>query len=93
MCELSLSWDYVMDMTWREFQLRLCGHKRIQIEEWKKYRLVAHQVYASTPMKNKPVNIEKYLPLENSAKPSFTDAMKNRIRLEHKKLKEKWQMS
>lgn len=80
-------------MTWKEFQLRLDGHKRIQIEEWKKYRLVSYQVYASTPMKNKPVNIEKYLPLEDSPKASFTDAMKDRIRAEHKKLKEKWQMS
>lgn len=54
-------------------------------------RFIAYQVYASTPMKNKPVSMEKYLPLEDKIKPKFTDAMKDRIRLEHKKLKEKWQ--
>lgn len=54
-------------------------------------RFIAYQVYASTPMKNKPVSMEKYLPLDDKIKPNFTDSMKDRIRAEHKKLKEKWQ--
>lgn len=80
-------------MTWREFLLRLDGYIRHQKEGWKMTRFIAYQVYASTPMKNKPVSIEKYLPLEAESKPQFTDAMKDRIRAEHKKLKEKWQMA
>lgn len=80
-------------MTWKEFQLRLDGYNRIQIKEWEKHRLVAYQVYASTPMKNKPVNIEKYLPLGEKPKMSMTDEMKERIRAEHRKIKEKWAMN
>lgn len=82
-----------MDMSWKEYQLRLDGYLRMQKEDYKKFRMVAYQVYASTPMKNKPVSIEKYLPLDDKVKPNFTDAMKDRIRQEHEKIKNKWQMS
>lgn len=78
-----------MDMTWREFMLRLDGYKRHQKEDWKMTRFIAYQVYASTPMKNKPVSIEKYLPLDNS-KPVFTEFMKDRIKAEQRKIKEKY---
>lgn len=79
-------------MTWKEFQLRIDGYNRIQKTEWEKYRLVAYQVYASTPMKNKPVSIERYLPLDNE-KVDFTDSMKEAIKDQYKKLKSKWQQT
>ncbi len=79
-------------MSWKEFQLRIDGYNRIQKEEYKKYRLVAYQVYASTPMKNKPVSIERYLPLDNE-KVDFTDSMKEAIKDQYKKLKSKWQQT
>ena len=83
-----------MNMKWKEYQLRLDGYNRSKVEEWKKFRLIAYQVYASTPMKSKPVNIEKYLPLGTEVKKSsLTEEMRKRIILEQKRIKEKWQMS
>lgn len=77
-------------MTWKEFLLRLDGYVRHNKEGWKMTRFIAYQVYASTPMKNKPVSIEKYLPLEAESKPKINEWMKDLMRLEHKKIKEKW---
>ncbi len=81
-------------MTWKEFQLRIDGYNRIQKTEWEKYRLVAYQVYASTPMKNKPVSIDRYLPLGDQ-KIDFTDSMKEAIKDQYNKLKSKikWQQT
>ncbi len=81
-----------MSMTWKEFKLRIDGYNRIQKEEYKKYRLVAYQVYASTPMKNKPVSIDRYLSLGDQ-KIDFTDSMKEAIKDQYKKLKSKWQQT
>lgn len=79
-------------MTWKEFLLRLDGYIRHNKEGWKMTRFIAYQVYASTPMKNKPVSIEKYLPLEAESKPIVTDSVKDIMREQYKKIKEKlWQ--
>lgn len=79
-------------MTWREFLLRLSGYIRHNKEGWKMARFIGYQVYVSTPKKDNPVSIEKYLPLEPQNKPIVTDSVKDIMREQYKKIKEKlWQ--
>lgn len=78
-----------MDMTWREYLLRLDGHIRQTKEKWGMARMIAYQVYVSTPSRKNPISIEKYLPLESTTKANFSDSMKDSIREQYKKIKEK----
>lgn len=81
------SLDYVLDMTWREFQLRLLGYKRQEKNDWFKVRELAYLVYLSIPQKGSKMNKEKFMPLENKkiVKPSNNTV--NRFLEEFKKYK------
>lgn len=52
-------------MTYKEVVLAIRGYENKQLRDWERARLIAYQVYASTPKKrgdsNKP--IQQYLPL------------------------------
>ena len=75
------SMSYVLDMTWKEFCIRLHGYNRLEKRDWEKYRLGAYWSYVNTyaNSKKKPLNIEQFLPLYNKQKPVLTEKQKDAI--------------
>jgi len=60
------SLDYVYNMTWAEYRIRLFAHKRKEKKEWLKIREIAYQVYVSNwYSKKRPLSKERYMPIEN----------------------------
>lgn len=71
--------DYVYDMTFSEFQIRLFAYKRIQLRDWEKVRQISWCAFIGSHQdpKKMPKNIEKFMPL-NDEKPKtrITDKQK-----------------
>jgi hypothetical protein len=52
-------------MTYKETVLAIRGYENKQEREWQRIRVVAYQVYASTPTKDSKKSINAYLPLSS----------------------------
>lgn len=50
-------------MTYKETVLAIRGYENRQERDWQRIRVVAYQVYASTPTKDSKKPIHSYLPL------------------------------
>ena len=55
----------VYDMTFAEFQIRLFAYKRMQLEDWKKFRLVAYNALVAPyqDYKKLPKTMDKFMDL------------------------------
>ena len=55
----------VYDMTFAEFQIRLFAYKRMQLEDWRKYRLVAYNALIAPYQDHKklPKTMDKFMDL------------------------------
>jgi len=63
------SLDFVEDMSWREFQLRLAGYIRQQKEKWIHTReVVYYTLVSSGSIKPEKLSKEKFMPLESNGK-------------------------
>ena len=76
------SLDYVYEMTWAEFMIRLYAYNRQQKKEWYKVREICYQIYTSNWMdsKRKPVSKERYMPLEGTKVNKPNEKMLERIK-------------
>lgn len=55
-------------MTYKETILAIRGYEDRQEREWQRIRVIAYQVYASTPTKDSKKPIHMYLPLPSDNK-------------------------
>lgn len=72
----------VYDMTFAEFQIRLFAYKRMQLEDWKKYRLVAYNALVAPyqDYKKLPKTMDKFMDLSEGKKQvGISDEQKNRF--------------
>lgn len=62
--------DFVYDMTWAEFQIRLFAYKRQDAYEWQKHRELMWVTYIAPHQDPKKMvkRKEKFLPLESDKK-------------------------
>ena len=60
----------VYDMTFAEFQIRLFAYKRMQLEDWKKFRLVAYNALVAPykDYKKLPKTMDEFMDLSNGEK-------------------------
>ena len=84
--------DFVYDMTWAEFQIRLFAYKRIDLYEWEKLREVMWTTYIAPHQDPKKMTKrkEQFLPLHKDKKQSgsISDAQKEMFIKEFKKCQE-----
>ncbi len=84
--------DFVYDMTWAEFQIRLFAYKRNDLYEWQKLRELMWAVYIAPHQDPKKMvkRKELYLPLTGDKKQSIgvSDAQKEIFLKEYKKWQE-----
>lgn len=69
-------------MTFAEFQIRLFAYKRMQLEDWKKFRLVAYNALIAPyqDYKKLPKTMDKFMDLSNgNAIPKVSEEQKNRF--------------
>ncbi len=72
--------EYVDDMTWREFVLRVNGYRRQQKEKWYHTRLVSYySLVATGAIDTKKISIDKFMPLENKGN-NFNDIQRELIK-------------
>lgn len=72
----------VYDMTFAEFQIRLFAWKRMQNEDWKKFRLVAYNALIAPyqDYKKLPKTMDKFMDLSGGkAVTGASDAQKERF--------------
>lgn len=72
----------VYDMTFAEFQIRLFAYKRMQLEDWKKFRLVAYNALIAPyqDYKKLPKTMDKFMDLSDGhVKAGVSDAQKERF--------------
>lgn len=57
----------VYDMTFAEFQIRLFAYKRMQLEDWRKFRLVAYNALIAPYQDHKklPKTMDKFMDLSD----------------------------
>ena len=60
-----MSLDYVYDMTFAEFQIRLFAYKRMQLRDWEKVRQIAWSAFIGSHQdpKKMPKTIDKFMSL------------------------------
>lgn len=79
----------VYDMTFAEFQIRLFAYKRMQLEDWKKYRLVAYNALIAPyqDYKKLPKTMDKFMDLSGgkAANKGVSDEQKQRFIEEYQK--------
>ena len=79
----------VYDMTFAEFQIRLFAYKRMQLEDWKKYRLVAYNALIAPyqDYKKLPKAMDKFMDLSGGkvANKGVSDEQKQRFIEEYQK--------
>jgi len=79
----------VYDMTFAEFQIRLFAYKRMQLEDWKKFRLVAYNALIAPHQdyKKLPKNIDKFMDLSGgkTQQKGVSDIQKERFLQEYAK--------
>jgi len=86
--------DFVYDMTWAEFQIRLFAYKRIDLYEWQKLRELMWVTYISPNQDPKKMvkRKEAFLPLRGEKQIiGVSDEAKQRFIDEFKKYQEKIQ--
>lgn len=72
----------VYDMTFAEFQIRLFAYKRMQLEDWKKFRLVAYNALVAPyqDYKKLPKTMDKFMDLSDGhVKIGVSDVQKERF--------------
>lgn len=71
----------VYDMTFAEFQIRLFAYKRMQKEEWRKYRLVAYNALIAPyqDYKKLPKTIDKFMDLSDKKRIGISEEQKARF--------------
>lgn len=78
-----MSRDYVYDMTFAEFQIRLFAYKRMQLRDWEKVRQIAWSAYIGSHQdpKKMPKTIDKFMNLggDNKQKSRVSDEQKERF--------------
>ena len=79
----------VYEMTLAEFQIRLFAYKRMQLEDWKKYRLVAYNALIAPyqDYKKLPKTMDKFMDLSGGkvANKGVSDEQKQRFIEEYQK--------
>ena len=79
----------VYDMTFAEFQIRLFAYKRMQLEDWRKYRLVAYNALIAPYQDHKklPKTMDKFMDLSGSKeqKRGVSEEQKQRFLEEYSK--------
>lgn len=79
----------VYDMTFAEFQIRLFAYKRMQLEDWKKYRLVAYNALIAPyqDYKKLPKTMDKFMDLSGGkiTNKGVSDEQKQRFIEEYQK--------
>jgi len=77
-----MCYDYVLDMTFAEFQIRLFAYKRMQLRDWEKVRLIAWTALTGSHQESKklPKSIDKFMSLDFGGKPKsgVSDSQKER---------------
>ena len=74
--------DYVYDMTFAEFQIRLFAYKRMEVRDWEKARFIAWSAFVGSHQdaKKMPKTIDKFMSLGGDERKSgVTDAQKERF--------------
>lgn len=73
--------NYMYDMSFAEFQIRLFAYERIQLKEWEKVRFIAYSATIGSHQdpKKLPRTIDKFLPLGDKPKSQLTDQMKEQF--------------
>lgn len=78
----------VYDMTFAEFQIRLFAYKRMQLEDWKKFRLVAYNALIAPYQDHKklPKTMDKFMDLSSgqTQKQGVTEEQKERFLVAYK---------
>lgn len=77
-----MSLDYVYDMTFAEFQIRLFAYKRMQLRDWEKVRQIAWSAFIGSHQdpKKMPKTIDKFMSLDSGKpKSSVTDEQRKRF--------------
>ena len=73
----------VYDMTFAEFQIRLFAYKRMQLEDWKKFRLVAYNALIAPyqDYKKLPKTLDKFMDLSGGERKTsgVSEEQKNRF--------------
>ena len=72
----------VYDMTFAEFQIRLFAYKRMQLEDWRKFRLVAYNALIAPYQDHKklPKTMDKFMDLSvGHAKEGVSENQKARF--------------
>lgn len=73
----------VYDMTFAEFQIRLFAYKRMQLEDWRKYRLIAYNALIAPyqDYKKLPKTMDKFMDLSGGKEQQkgVTDSQKQRF--------------
>ena len=66
-----MCYDYVLDMTFAEFQIRLFAYKRMQLRDWEKVRQIAWSAFIGSHQdpKKMPKSIDKFMALDFGGKP------------------------
>ena len=74
LCELECpSYEYVLDMTWREYTLRRIGYFRKHKSEWEKVRFITYyNLVSGGAIDTRKMSIEKFLPLDGNVKKKST---------------------
>lgn len=79
----------VYDMSFAEFQIRLFAYKRMQIEDWKKFRLVAYNALIAPYQDYKalPKTMDNFMDLSGGSKSikAVSDEQKQRFLEEYQK--------
>lgn len=85
--------DFVYDMTWAEFQIRLFAYKRQDLYEWKKLREIMWTVYISPHQDPKKMvkRKEQFLTLDGDKKQigGISENQRQRFLEEYKKYQDK----
>lgn len=74
--------EYVYDMTFAEFQIRLFAYKRMQLREWEKVRQISWSAFIGSHQdpKKMPKTIDKFMNLGNDKpKANVTQEQKDRF--------------
>ena len=82
--------DFVYDMTWAEFQIRLFAYKRQDLYDWQKLRELMWITYIAPHQDPKRMTTKKqqFLPLDGDKKTSIgriSDEMRQRFLKEYEK--------
>ena len=77
-----MCYDYVLDMTFAEFQIRLFAYKRMQLREWEKVRQISWSAFIGSHQdpKKMPKSIDKFMSLgESVSRSKVTEEQRQRF--------------